>query len=123
MKSGRCPNKTAPFKTEKSRSSGIINRLSGNAFWTASSIIGQLENPPTIIILDTPFVDLLERVFFIKVMMLSIVGVKSLIIKSALHLNLSPRRVISFTYDDDLITDCISLPSKSLYISNREIGI
>jgi hypothetical protein len=68
-------------------------------------------------------VDLLERVFFIKVMMLSIVGVKSLIIKSALHLNLSPRRVISFTYDDDLITDCISLPSKSLYISNREIGI
>jgi hypothetical protein len=41
------------------------------------------ENPPTIRIVDRSFADLLERVFFIKVMMLSIVGVKNLIIKSA----------------------------------------
>jgi hypothetical protein len=36
-------------------------------------------------IVDRPFVELLETVFFIKVMMLSIVGVKSFIIKSALN--------------------------------------
>jgi hypothetical protein len=46
-------------------------------------------------IVDRPFVELLETVFFIKVMMLSIVGVKSLIIKSASNLNLSLNIVIT----------------------------
>jgi hypothetical protein len=57
---------------------------------TTSCIREHSENPPTIRIIDRSFADLLERVFFIKVMMLSIVGVKSLIIKSAyqaLHTN------------------------------------
>ena len=115
MKSGRCPNKTAPFNTDISTSSGIIIRLPGNAAWTASCIRGHSENPPTSKIVDRSFVDLLERVFFIKVMMLSIVGVKSLIIKSALNLNLSLHRVILSTYDDESMADCKLFPPKSLH--------
>jgi hypothetical protein len=55
--------------------------------------------------------DLLETVFFIKVMMLSIVGVKSFIIKSALNLMLSPLITISSTYDDESMADIDSLKS------------
>jgi hypothetical protein len=103
---------------------GIIIWLSGNALCTASCIIGHSDNPPTIrifdTICDTPFVDLLETVFFIKVMMLSIVDV--FIIKSALNFNLSPHRVISFTYDDESMADFKSLPCNSLHISFKDNG-
>jgi hypothetical protein len=48
-------------------------------------------------------------------MMLSIVGVKSLIIKSALNLNLSLNIVILSTYDDESMADCKLFPPKSLH--------
>jgi hypothetical protein len=49
-------------------------------------------------------------------MMLSIVGVKSLIIKSALNLNLSPHRVILSTYDDEPMADSKLFPPNFLRI-------
>ena len=52
--------------------------------------------------------------------MLSIVGVKSFIIKSALNLNLSLNRVISLTYDDEAMADCKLFPSNSWHFLSIE---